>query len=566
MRSKLLPKSVWKDALGASKKPRRLHLLADDDGLFSCPVNICDSGLYETQRGCRKHVHNRHGWYYYFDVKPNVEHVLPQTTITKKAVKKSKRSNTKDMPMFNKDCLFDKTFKNWLCSPGGGSKGYVQASQVSCRLLKFLKFCCADCCPTWEIPNAVVDYCLGSIASISDFIDYLKDTWKVGYAGMIGYMNSISHALDFRRMDTGESSQLFIASEIYTERVKKTFSKKMRSEWNVLLSVEYLSKIDSWATLEDMQQVLPFNADKFTQVLLNASSGDNVIVPAHDLSFCTSYIISVLFIMVKASRPMTFQYLTVTMFNSIGKDGMIDQTNFKTQNKYGFDTIIFPSNVQVIVKGYITCIRKRLNPICDYLLISRNGTQLTRLSDIFGRAVFQAIGKYINPTRYRQIIETESAEILSIDEQKILSEDQKHTSLVAKVHYQKLRSRDVAEKGRNVMDKLRDGTKSQQTISSIENALITKQTDEPDFQIASTSFKNNKENDSDDEKTDTIIKPKEKRQKKVAFSSIEDTFLKSGLAKHGSSWKSILTDPEFKFHPTRKTATLFRRAKLCKFI
>ena len=34
---------------------------------------------------------------------------------------------------------------------------------------------------------------------------------------------------------------------------------------------------------------------------------------------------------------------------------------------------------------------------------------ISKLSNIFGRVVFLAIGKYINPTRYRQIIETESA-------------------------------------------------------------------------------------------------------------------------------------------------------------
>ena len=567
MPSKLLPKSIWKVAVGAAKKPRRLHLVADKDGLFSCPVKSCDSNFYETQRGCRKHVFNRHGWYYYFETKPNVEEVLPQAKTTRRELKKSNRSKTTEMPMFNRDCAFDKSFKVWLCSPGGGSKGYTQASQISCRVLKFLKFCCQDCCPTWEIPNTVVDYCLGSITSISDFVDYLKDTWKVGFAGMIGYMNSISHVLDYRRMDKRETSQLFIASEIYIDRVKKTFAKKMRSEWNILLSVEYLSKINCWATLEDMQQVIPFHADKFTQVILNASSANNVIVPAHDLSFCTSYIIAILFIMVKASRPMTFQYLTVSMFQSIGGDGMIDQTTFKTQSKYGFDTVIFSTDVQDIINGYITCIRKRLNPKCDYILISRNGNQLTRLSDVFGRIVFQAIGKYINPTRYRQIIETESAERLSVDDQNVLSEDQKHTSLVARVHYQKLKSRNVAEKGIEAMDKLRDETISKLTIQTIKNSLQSKATETPDFQIASTSAtKGNKENDSIDEQVESFVNDNQgKRQKKVPFSSIEDKFLKAGIKKHGTSWKAILTDQEFKFHPSRKTATLCQRARRCQY-
>ena len=246
------------------------------------------------------------------------------------------------MPMFLKTCILHRTFKTWLTRPGGGSKGSEQADQISCRVLKYLKYCCEDVTSSWEIPESVVDYCLGSITLISDFIDYLKDTWNVGYAGVIGYMNSLSHLLDFRRISGVNNSNipLFIASEIYIDRVKKCLSKKMRAEWNILLSVEYLTKIDCWASLEDLQKVLPYHGDRFTQILLN-SSAEGVAVPSHDLSFCTSYIIAVLFLLVKASRPMTYQYLTVTMIRNIGADGFIDQTTFKTQEKYGLILLYF---------------------------------------------------------------------------------------------------------------------------------------------------------------------------------------------------------------------------------
>ena len=96
---------------------------------------------------------------------------------------------------------------------------------------------------------------------------------------------------------------------------------------------------------------------------------------------------------------------------------------------------------------------------------------MTRISDIFGTLVFQAIGKYIHPTRYRQIIETESAEKLTVDDQNAPSEDQKHTSFVAKVHYKKLQSRLVAEKGKEAMDKLRDESISINTLETITNSL-----------------------------------------------------------------------------------------------
>ena len=51
---------------------QRLHLEEDDcEGLFHCPVQICNHDGFTTQRGCRKHVKNKHSWFYYFDEKPN---------------------------------------------------------------------------------------------------------------------------------------------------------------------------------------------------------------------------------------------------------------------------------------------------------------------------------------------------------------------------------------------------------------------------------------------------------------------------------------------------------------
>ena len=72
-----------------------------------------------------------------------------------------------------------------------------------------------------------------------------------------------------------------------------------------------------------------------------------------------------------------------------------------------------------------------------------------------GKLVLDAIGKYINPTRYRQIIETESCETLDTTEQEWISEDQKHSSYVAKVHYRKKRSRAMALKGQQFLKKLK---------------------------------------------------------------------------------------------------------------
>ena len=238
---------------------------------------------------------------------------------------------------------------------------------------------------------------------------------------------------------------------------------------------------------------------------------------------------------------MTYQFLKVQIVESISENGIINQTIFKKEEKHGFDSLIFSNDVLTLIKNYINFIWPRLNPCCDYVLICRNGKQISKLSNIFGRVVFLAIGKYINPTRYRQIIETESAEKLILDEQRCLSEDQKHTSNVAKIHYQKLRSENIAMKARSCLEKLQDSSKSSEQLSEVNKA----------------THSSNKINFERDEPSKQGL-----RQKKVAFSDSEDNFIRKGISKYGyGRWTSILNDPSFKFHPSRKPCTLAVRAK-----
>ena len=98
--------------------------------------------------------------------------------------------------------------------------------------------------------------------------------------------------------------------------------------------------------------------------------------------------------------------------------------------------------------------RPLLQPTCGFILFNRNGTQFGKLTDLLSKLVYDAIGEYIHPTCYRQIAETESSAILDLDEQQWVSMDQKHISKVAKTHYQKKCSRDIAVKGQSCLKKL----------------------------------------------------------------------------------------------------------------
>ena len=77
------------------------------------------------------------------------------------------------------------------------------------------------------------------------------------------------------------------------------------------------------------------------------------------------------------------------------------------------------------------------------------------------KLVYSAIGKYIHHTRYRQIVETESASMLGLEDQKnIVSRDQKHSSQVARIYYQKHNLRRVAVEGRLSREKLATESRS----------------------------------------------------------------------------------------------------------
>ena len=91
---------------------------------------------------------------------------------------------------------------------------------------------------------------------------------------------------------------------------------------------------------------------------MNASS-PLASIAAHDLSFETSFIVVALFLMVKASHLMTYQFLAILrmqMVESISENGIINQSIFRKEEKYGFDSLIFSNDAHFLIKNYINFI------------------------------------------------------------------------------------------------------------------------------------------------------------------------------------------------------------------
>jgi len=140
---------------------------------------------------------------------------------------------------------------------------------------------------------------------------------------------------------------------------------------------------------------------------------------------------------------------------------------------------------------------------------------------------------------------------------------------VAKVHYQKQRSRDVARKSSECMQKMIEigSSENRQTGENSTTAVGIEQRKEKE-ENHNADLEHEKQNEetsqpipTDKTATETV------RRKKCPFSKEEDNFLIKGIKKHGKGkWTSILNDPEYKFHSSRKNSTLIMRAKAKKII
>ena len=200
----------WSKLANASPKPKRLHLEEDDcDGLFHCPVQICNHDGFTTQRGCRKHVKNKHSWYYYFDEKPDSAQIeklnVDETSKCEASDQKITPRKSRTIASFDPKNKIAKNFFSWLTGSGGGCKSDRQAQQIVSKCLKFLKFCCED---EEEVTFDIVDFSLCSPNLLFKFVDTMQDDWNLGHAGRIGYLDAIAELVDYRKVNGASESVL----------------------------------------------------------------------------------------------------------------------------------------------------------------------------------------------------------------------------------------------------------------------------------------------------------------------------------------------------------------------
>ena len=143
----------WSKINGSLPKPKRLHLeKGDADSLYHWPIQLCEHDGFQTQCGWRKHVNNKHSWFFYFDEKPRIDLKLALNS-SKVQMKSSAASSTHDdlastrskrgarlMPSFAPSGKIGEQFTTWLTGSGGGYKRIVQHNRLSVDVRNFSNF------------------------------------------------------------------------------------------------------------------------------------------------------------------------------------------------------------------------------------------------------------------------------------------------------------------------------------------------------------------------------------------------------------------------------------------
>ena len=471
----------WTKFPGATEKRRILKLSPNNEGFYICPIKNCLHVGFKSSRGLRKHIDTIHSWYYHFDKQPVFSR---DDVVVKERIKR--KASTHNVPAFSLDGGVGKEFLTWLQTTCGGGKKEKEAVQIGRRAMKFLMTSLGET----EIENYVndeyVDACLGSPSTVIEFVKTITDAWGLRSAGALAYLKAMTDLMDFRKASGLKDHVLraFTTTEVYLRRGKENLRKRKKLECNRELEVEALIQRDSWASIEEMEKVIPYHTPRYKSIVERCMRCEGAESPCiSDLAFATRFIATFLFLRVKCTRPMTYLFLTTSMIAKAKENsGYIDQTEFKTAGTYVFDTLILTDDVIKILETYVNNVRPKMHPTCDYLLVTTVGTQYSTLCTAMTILVKEAIGKSINPTRYRQIIETASDAMLNPTEQAAISKDQKHSSGVANRYYKKRISRDVAEAGRKCMDKIVGGSRSStnEELANIVNdiALHESQIDE----------------------------------------------------------------------------------------
>ena len=214
----------WHSVNGSAQAKRKLSLQENDKGKYTCPAKLCLHSDFSSKRGLRKHIDNKHPWYYYFDDQPEVkreEIEINQPVLSKKA-------STSSKPYYSIEEGVGNCFLKWLTTTCGGGKNEREAKQIAKRAMKFLMNSTGDNDCQAPLSFDLIDCCLGSTSIILNFLTVLEEEWKMSSSGSLNYVTSISDLMDFRKSHgvTDIKLRSFTITEVYLRRARENLRKK----------------------------------------------------------------------------------------------------------------------------------------------------------------------------------------------------------------------------------------------------------------------------------------------------------------------------------------------------
>ena len=181
-------------------------------------------------------------------------------------IESAKKPSTMHMPTFPMDSVIALNFSVWLTAICGGGTCKSQSYQRVSKSMKFLKFCACE--EEDELSENLIDFCLGSPKLITDFVETLRNDWALGSSAQLSYLHAICDLIDFRKAHGATSNVLnnFAVSDVFLMRGKKYLAKQKRLEWSRDLDLDSLISSNSWATLEELEKVVPFHLGRFNEM------------------------------------------------------------------------------------------------------------------------------------------------------------------------------------------------------------------------------------------------------------------------------------------------------------
>ena len=103
-------------------------------------------------------------------------------------------------------------------------------------------------------------------------------------------------------------------------------AKMMRLQWTQDLDIETLKAEGHWVTMEELLEVVKIHLPRYENTVKICKSSPAQVNPS-ELIFATKLVAMYLFIKVKGSRPMTYQYLIATAKEN---GGFMDGTSYSS--------------------------------------------------------------------------------------------------------------------------------------------------------------------------------------------------------------------------------------------